>query len=478
MNNGNMVKERHIGRAIGGFFLTYFMMGAIFVAGILIALKSSWLRGDTINEVIQNTKIYDAIGDVVIDTIYEEMDGQVSKDALREMLPNSEIQNAIDDIIDAIHKDKNMDFSYLKGKCSSAAKDFTSVAVDALVDEMEKQSVTFDASVLKNNEDIQQLNEDLGIDVAELVGVMLVSEYGSTEVSTSDLDMEKIKNAVEVDLGMIIYEIVDDSFDIYIEEINDTVNECIHDINDDYKVDKAIDVFNSGLSILNVIVILIYIFAAVLFAVQILIYRKELYRAFRNLAISMFLVAIPVFIMGVGLMIAENVIKDESRNHDSAEQVLMELVQNNIASFREKLMVIGVVYIVIMVVAIVLNIVIKNKKRKAIDNGYGYNVNGYNTNSYNTNGYDANSYNGNSYNANNYNTNDYNANSYDVNNYNGNSYDANNYNTNSHNAEDYTVNYNYGDYSGGSTDNNESNPQGSTYDGYNTSENNSNSTNL
>lgn len=356
-------KTSHPARAVLGLFITFFITGLLITNGCLIALRTTVLKGDDINAILNNSGFYEAVQNAVVEELYKNTKSLgLSREALNEIFPEDTLSAATQTITDAISSNSSVDLSYLKEDCMDIAQSTSETAVNIVFEAYEDSSKVFDAKSIAENPTIRQLEKNYGVNVSETLINEVESTFGTTTIDLTDVDSNRVKETVTDTLTERIYPTISNAFDSYIDNANDIVNKSISTMNDRYNFNDLFNLMENSLKMLTFSIILFIILIVGFLLIELLVYRHSLYRAFRNFSIGTLLSGAAIFILGMSVKFIEDIIFDELfDSFNTTENIIKEFIESNVAALTNRLIAVGAVYIVIFILFMILSSVAKKK---------------------------------------------------------------------------------------------------------------------
>lgn len=359
------------GMAVLGFFLTILMIFSLITGGVLISVKTTILNGGDIDEILENTNVYETLTDAFVSELSSDTAGTgLSKEAVETVFSEEILKGAAQTVTNAMRNDKDIDLSGVKNECMDIVTEVSEQAVEDIFDEIKNTSDVVSTDVLKQNQIIQQLEKDYNVDVTTVISDYVQDTYGSTTVNVSDIDVDKVKTEAKEALKETVIPTIEKTVDDCIEEVNARVNEQIREVNKEYDIPGAINQIEGFLGIMTIFIMFTIALSIVFAVVQIAaIYRGRTHRGFRNVSVAAFVSGIVVVLVGIIFNILNSaVMENVGENPDAVERAVGDFMETNIGAIGSRAVTIGVLYILLAAACMVAAIVMKKKYSEK--NGY------------------------------------------------------------------------------------------------------------
>lgn len=359
-------KSSGAGKAVLGLILSFIMIPLLVINGYFISLKSTILKGDSINDLLDNCNFYSTVQEVVIDELYNNAKALgLSRDALNDLFPENTLSDAAENITNAITSNESIDLSYLKDDCMDIAKSTADAVTDTVFESFESSSKTFDVTSLTSNTVLKQFEEDYNVTITDSVVNGLESTYGTTTIDLSAIDSSEIKASISETLTEKVYPAIDNVFDEYITEANNLVNQAIREFNDNYHMNDMFKIVEKTLDSLYIAICIMIIIVLALFAIQLLLYRPYIYKAFKNFSITALISGIIILISGMFILfIKDMILSDLLDSYGSIADVITDFVDSNLSSVNNMIIAVGVVYIILFIICIIISSLIKKYSKR------------------------------------------------------------------------------------------------------------------
>ncbi len=358
------MKKPSKGVAFLGFFITFLMVICLVSGGVLMSVKTTILNGNDINEILENNDIYGTISQIVVSDISASKDEMgFSKEAVEKIFSKDVLKDSAATMMDAIKNNEDIDFSGMKDECMDIVKEVSNKAVDDIFDEIKKSSDVVSVEVLKQSEIIKQLEKDYNVDISSVIVDYVEDTYGDVTVNIEDIDIEQVKEDTKKSLDETVIPAIEETVDEYIVEVNASVNKQIKETNEEYNISDAINMIESALNIVNIIMIVTLALSFMFALLQIVVlYKKRMNRGFRNVSIAMLISGIVVLLVGIILNVAKSLFESTvGDGNGNLEHKLLDFITGNIGNVSTRTMIIGFVYFGMAVVFMVVAIILKKK---------------------------------------------------------------------------------------------------------------------
>lgn len=359
------------GMAVLGFFLTLLMIFSLIVGGVLISVKTTILNGGDIDEILENTNVYETLTDAFVSELSSDTAGTgLSKEAVEKVFSEEILKGAVQTVTNAIKNNKAIDLSGVKNECMDIVTEVSEQAVEDILDEIKNTSDVVSIDVLKQNQTLQQIEKDYNVDVTTVISDYVEDTYGSTTVNVADIDVDKVKAETKESLKETVIPTIEKVVDDCIVEVNAKVNEQIREVNQEYDISNAINQIEGFLGIMTIFIMFTIALSVVFAVVQIAaIYRGCIHKGFRNVSLATFVSGIVVVLVGIIFNILKSIIMENiGGNADAVERAVGDFMETNISAIGSRAVTVGVVYILLAVVCMVMAIVMKKKYSEK--NGY------------------------------------------------------------------------------------------------------------
>lgn len=357
-------KEKHTGRAMLGFFLTFILSIFMIINGYLMSLRSSVLGAEDIDDMIDNLGVYDMAQEVAKEEMYDRAESLgMTKEAIDEIFPEDTIKKVSSQVTEAITSGKDIDLSMLKDDCMHVADDASEAVVDTVFKAVDETDKIFDLNTVLDNKEIKDMESNFGIDVSSAIKDQFVQQFGSTQIDITTVDTNELKSQVEKTLTDTVYPIVEEAFDSYVDEANQALNNAFDELEDEYDVDRVFNTIENVLDIFGLAVKIMLVIVIVICLLEILVYRKDMNRAFRNIGIASLLPAVIMFASTVIISFIKEEITKSLSSFDRAEKIVKDLIETNIDAVADSVRMGAIIYIAIFVAGIVASVIIKSRKK-------------------------------------------------------------------------------------------------------------------
>ena len=355
-------KPRNTLRAFLGFILTFLMLLFLLIDGYLISLKSSVLKGNDLNDILENCGFYETIQDAILEKVNDNASSLgISQSAINNVFSNSIITDTVENITQSIISDEDIDLRYLKDDCMNIATTTSQTVVDEVFDSIENSDKVLDAASLANNEAIKQFSKDFNLNVTDTILDKVEENYDTTSLDLSKVDTSTAKKQISSKITEKVFPIIDKAFDKYIQNANDLVNTSIQKLDSEYNVKLIVKNIEKYLHALTIMIVIITIMILAFLPIQILIYKAAIYKAFKNFSIATLISGLIMNITGFFTIFIKNTFLDEVFNLNYSKEIwLKDFINENITSVKNSIIAVGVIYLIL---SIIFCFVFLNKKK-------------------------------------------------------------------------------------------------------------------
>ena len=361
--------RRGAGRAFLGFLLTSMLTFVLIGTCFGITLKTTVFSGDSFKDLIKNMDLGSVMEEVMLEAIEENKeeisgseDSTTTEFDFTEAIMSEEVVSDITDIIvEGLTEDKEVDFSVVKDGCMNALTDMSEQAVEDVLNEIKNTSNVIDAESLKNNSIIKQYQEEFDIDVTTPILEQMETVYGSKSVSLDEVDVEEVKAEAKEAVKEKVMPDVEKKVDEFIEETNIEVNKEIHAFKVDNDIQSVTDIFNPIFGVILKSIIIGSVIAVVIILLQMLVYKKDMNKALKNVGISCILVAIAMFAFSFVCDFVAGMLTDTFNSGSAVDNAVVSIINSTIPEIGGAAKIIALVTGILFVVLIVGTIILKNK---------------------------------------------------------------------------------------------------------------------
>lgn len=403
-----MKKSGNGGRAALGFFLTFFMTITLIVNGLVMGVKTTILSGSDVSEVLENMNIYEVLSDLITSEISnstgtgnEEGDDvsageiaivvtnedvsvpsdddglngiTISDEAIQAIFGEDVLKSVTKTLTDAIKNNEEVDLSSTKEQCIANVENLAMGLIDDVIDEIQAmESDTISADTLKELNTVKQMKADYGIDVDGIITDFVKENHGADTIKLADVDLEEIRTGAKDTVKNDVMPKMEETVNEYVDTINKTVNESIKEANEAYNLSGLINGIESALSILNTTMIVCIVVILLFAALEMLVYKKEINRGFRNIFISTLIGGIFTLVISIVVNTVKSIFSSVMGGEgDTITLAVTKLIESNIGAVGNRIMLIAIVYLVVAIACLVAAIIIKKKLNNDKDvNGMG-----------------------------------------------------------------------------------------------------------
>ena len=358
--------HRGKGRSFVGFLLTYFLTSILVSTCILVSLKCTVLKGNGIKEFIKSLDIGEVVQEVVNESIKStssENDAVVdSVNKLADKIITDDVINEVTDVmVDAIIEDKEVDLTNVKDSCMDVVTEVSEQAVEDILDELKGSTSVIDAEALKNNSVIQQYQNDFNIDVTTPILEQMENVYGSKSVELKDIDIEEVKSEAKEALKEEVIPNIEKDVDKLINETSVEVNKQIVTIKKETNIKGITKVIDWALSAVTKAIIVGIFVTAVFAALQFVVYKKDINKAFKNVGIAGIITSIIMLGISIAINVVLNIIKDVFGGQEAADKVVNSITDKYMPKVGGVASTIAIVGFVVSVALIIAAVIVKKK---------------------------------------------------------------------------------------------------------------------
>lgn len=364
--NGKSVKEKHTGRAVGGFFLTLFL--CLFLIGTVVvgSISTTLLKGGSIKSVFKNLGVSKVIEQAIndeLDSIAE--DAELPADVVKNLISKDFIDGTLDAVIDtASGAEANLDF--IKTEGMKVIDDTVNGMVDVVFEELGKHTGTYDLKNILNNPDIVKLQLDYDVDFEEV----LMKESGTTTVNLDEVNLKEMKENVNKEIHKDVYPVLETALDDCIVESKKIIEEMKIEMEaENQEAASAFAIIKNvqlGLKMVNVGLIILIVICVAFAASELLVYKAAMNKGIRNIAIGSIIAgAFVAFIGAVGNMGMSMTRDTILTGGGSIEKVVAENVVGIMAAMFKAMTVAGVILLIISIILFIVAAIVKSSLKKA-----------------------------------------------------------------------------------------------------------------
>lgn len=354
--------RRSKGRAFIGFLLTCFLAITLISTCLMVCLKVSVLKGGNVKEFIKSLDINKVVHEVVSDSINKSNDEQkVSGDLVDKLLTEDVINDVTDVMVDAITEDKYINLSDVKDSCMDAVATMSEQAIDDILNDLKNTTNVIDVDTLKNNSVIQQYQADFNIDITTPIIEHMQNVYGTKSVSLEEIDLEEVKSEANEALKENVLPEIEKKVDNLITETNAEVNEQLNEFKQESNFNTIIKTADMVLAMITKAVIIGAVVVVVFIALQFVVYKKDVNKAFKNVGIAGIILSVIMFALYMLLDFIMKIIRDLFNSDEVLDETIYNIANKYIPKTGSVASTIAIVAIAISIVCIVLAVVIKKK---------------------------------------------------------------------------------------------------------------------
>ena len=349
--------EGHPFRAFLGFLFTFLLTILLLLNGILLPLKSTILRGNGINDVIVNNGIYSSAKDILIESFMDSENpesAEVSAEAIGQLLDTELMETMGKEITEALINGDEVDFSAVTDTLADKVEEGLRDTIDKTFEEIQASGISVVSSdVIKENGAVKEFQNEFGMDISDMITGVIMEQYGQESIDLNRVDIADAKKEVNSYMEENIYPEIPKFIEKSMEEASSQLNKEIKESVIGSDAQKTLKMVDEGIGFSTTLLYIILASIAGLVLIEVLIYKPCIYRAFRNIYISLILPSITTILAGVGAIALIPMIMNEM-NLDKEEQMAMDLFNKVFSRFANAILITGIVYIVLFVILVVL----------------------------------------------------------------------------------------------------------------------------
>ena len=386
--------RRGAGRAFVGFLLT--VMLTVVLAGTCfgISLKTTVFSGNGFKDLIKNMDLGAVMEEIMLESLEEadkEANNGLGNSGIKftETIMSEDVISDITDIlIDGMLEDKEVDFSVVKDGCMNALTDMSNQAVEDVLDEIKNTTNVVDAESLKNNSIIQQYQEEFNIDVTTPILEQLETVYGSKSVNLDEVDLAEVKAEAKEAINDKVMPDIEEKVDEFIEETNVDMNKELATFRAENDIESVTDIFDPIFGVILKSIIIGSVVAVIVILLQILVYKKDMNKAVKNIGISCLLVTISMVVFSLLCSVVADLLADMFTTGSAVDNAIISIIDSTIPKIGGAAKIIaiitGVLFVVLIVVAVILKKKLASKEETQTTNNtvnnttsgnsYGFNV--------------------------------------------------------------------------------------------------------
>lgn len=355
------------GRAFLGFILTAMLTFVLIGTCFAICLKTTVFKGEGLKDLINNIDIGEVVEEIMIESANETLEqekDELSSSASKftETILNEDVISDVADImVEGLTSDKEVDFSSVKEGCMNALTDMSEQTVEDVLNDIKNTSNVIDAETLKNNEIIKQYQEEFNIDITTPILEQMETVYGSKSVSLDDVDVEEVKSEAKEAINQKVMPDIEKKVDQFIEETNIEVNKELHSFRKDNDIESITDIFNPIFAVILRSIIIGSIIALVIIGIQMLIYKKDISRAVKNVGIASVFVTIAMIGLKFLCSFLANILKDMVEGDKAVVNALNTIIDSTIPKIGSAAGVVAIISGSLVVVLIIVSVILKKK---------------------------------------------------------------------------------------------------------------------
>ena len=366
------MEKRHIGRGVAGFFTTLLLFQSVVVFIVTGTFRLSVFRGNTVRDLLQNTKFYDMESELIVDAMYSGgQNKKISEQAIRDIMSEQFVKKVTESVLKSVEAGEEVDLTDLRGDLTDYSKQVSELLLDNIIAETEEKHIVLNAGSIRNLEEVKAFNQEYNVEISDLIIGTMQFTFHTTELELTDDNKEKFKTSTTTVINRAMEPVVNNLFDQHIGQLNQKINKGIEDANQKYEIKKILSKFQKSTHMLNMTMEISLIGSILLALLDLLIYRKDIYRGFRHGGSAFISAAMIGFLMGITVFAGKNVfLKDIAASADGKEMIVKTATQfieyNANAILVTSSVIAGIILVIGILFKITSAIIKKNQTVKKI----------------------------------------------------------------------------------------------------------------
>ena len=369
----------HVIRGIFGFLLSILLIILLLLNGLLLPMKSSFIKGKSVNEIFENLNVYEMLREVMSETLNENYSKLgISQKLYETIFTNENIEEICDISITAIMNDEAIDLSFLKEDIADVVKSEVLITIDSAFSEIAADNIdssfnkdganhnVINANVLASNTALNNFKNAYGVDIDEAIMNAISSQYGVESINLNFIDINTVKSFVIDSMETTVYPEIDNAISEIIDETSASINAEIQPSLQDANIKENIILFESSIAGFGMLIIAIFAVIVTIMFIQIIMYHSCLYRAFRNFSVSSFFTGLIIAGLGFISSLAFPIAIDEVTKEVNSPAII-NFLDRLIVPFFKSITNIGVAYLAAFVVCLILSVIFKAIYKKRIN---------------------------------------------------------------------------------------------------------------
>ncbi len=361
------MEKRNVGRAILGFFISFFIVCLLIAEGLLIGLKFTIFKGTDVVDILQNANMFGMVSELYASELEATMgDEPMMRDVVSTVFTEEMLTEITSDMTQAIVNGEEVDLSGVAKECLNSMESTSDAVIEQLFDEVTANG-EINISALGQSEILKSYEQQFGMELAPWVEGYVSDTYGDTTIKIDEEQLAAIKNETKTALKEEIMPALEEAMEIYIEDINSTVNQELQAMNEQYHVAEIIQLIESIMDMMMIAIVVLLLLVILLIVVELLVYKNAMSRGVRNIGVSAIFAALMIALIGAVTSIANSflvgVVGMAGMAGDATLEVLMSFIEANLQKLGMGFLLIAVVYFGVAVICLVLSSNIKKTEK-------------------------------------------------------------------------------------------------------------------
>ncbi len=361
------MEKRHVGRAILGFFISFFMVCLLMADGLLIGLKLTIFKGTDFVDILQNANAFGMVSELFASELEVAMgDEPMMQEVVATVFSEDVLTSVTSDITQAIVSGEEVDLSEVAEECLNSMESISDAVIDQIFDEVAATG-EINVSALTQSGILKSYEQQFGMELVPWVEEYVSDTYGYTTIKVDEEQLAAIKTETKSALKEEIMPALEEAMELYIEEVNVAVNQELQMMNEQYHIAEIIRLIESIMDMMAVAIVIMTVIVVVLIVLECLIYRSAIHRAIRNIGVSAIFAALVVGLIGAVTSIANSflvgVVGMAGMSRDATLEVLMNFIEANLKNVGVGFLIIAAVYLIAAVVCLVFSPTMKKTEK-------------------------------------------------------------------------------------------------------------------
>lgn len=357
---GGVMRERHVGRAIVGFLISFFMVCLLIGNGLLITLKTTIFRGSDVMDILKNANVFDTASQLFMNEIEADMaEEPMLKSAMEAIFSEELLTNVTSDVTQALVDGEEVDLTGVAQECLVAIESTSNEMIDQVFDEV-AASGEISLEALLQNEQLQLYEQEFGREFTPIIEEYISSTYGDTTIKIDATELEKLKSETKATLKDELMPELEEVVDVYMAYVNKSVNQELQAMNDEYHITEIIRYVESTMNMILLFILIITILVILLMVAELLlVYRNAMDRGLRNIGVSAIIAGLVVAIVGAVTSVANSflvgAIGIAGITQDVVVDILVNFMKANLNKLTVGFLLVAVVYFAGAIVCLVFS---------------------------------------------------------------------------------------------------------------------------